>query len=154
MTTTIPNKIEKQIELKAPLDRVWKAVTDAQEFGAWFGVKLEGQFRAGEPIQGKFTNAKYSHVTMNLTVKEITPKTAFSFTWIPFGIDREYDYSKEDPTLVKFTFEATPTGTLLRVTEEGFDHVPLVRRAKAFEMNEMGWGIQMKQIEEYLKNAA
>ncbi len=154
MSATIPNKIEKQIELKAPLERVWKAVTDAREFGAWFGVKLEGQFQPGKPIEGKFTNEKYAHVTMKVTVKEISPMATFSFTWIPFGIDPEYDYSKEDPTLVKFTFEPTASGTLLRVTEEGFDHVPLVRRAKAFEMNTMGWGIQMKQIEEYLKNGA
>ncbi|MGH7280185.1 MAG: SRPBCC family protein [Polyangiaceae bacterium] len=154
MSTTVPNKIEKQIELKAPLGRVWKAVTDAQEFGAWFGVKLEGQFQAGKQIEGKLKSERYGDLTMKVTVKEISPKTAFSFTWIPFGIDPEYDYSKEDPTLVKFTFETTPTGTLLRVTEEGFDHVPLVRRAKAFESNVQGWAIQMKQIEEYLKNAA
>src|SRR5215472_16548985 len=147
MTTSVPDKIEKQIELKAPVDRVWKAVTDAREFGAWFGVKLEGQFEAGQPIQGKFKSEKYGHVTMKVTVKDISPKTSFSFTWTPYGIDPAYDYSKEDPTLVKFTLEPTTNGTLLRVTEEGFDHVPLVRRAKAFEMNTMGWGIQMKQIE-------
>ena len=91
---------------------------------------------------------------MKVTVKKIRPRPRSRSRGSDSEIDPEYDYSKEDPTLVKFTLRNRPTGTLLRVTEEGFDHVPLVRRAKAFEMNTMGWGIQMKQIEEYLKNAA
>lgn len=152
MAAEIPNKIEKEIELNAPLDRVWAAVTEARRFSAWFGVNLKGEFRAGAAIEGNITSAGYEHFVMKVTVKEITPQTRFSFLWIPHAIDTSVDYSKEEPTLVTFTFEPTEKGTRLRVTEEGFDHVPLVRRAKAFEGNSKGWEIQMKNVAEYLEN--
>ncbi len=159
--TTVPDKIEKQIQLKAARSRVWKAITDAQEFGAWFGVKLEGQFAPMSEIKGKMTNkpsehskvADFDHVVFRLTVQKIEPQRLFSFHWIPFAIEKGVDYSNEEPTLVEFVLEEKNGGTLLTVTESGFDHVPLARRARAFEMNSMGWGIQVTRIEKYLENA-
>jgi uncharacterized protein YndB with AHSA1/START domain len=150
--TTVPDKIEKQIQLKAPRSRVWRAITDAKEFGSWFGVKLEGQFAAGRPIEGMVTY-KNEPLVFKMTIDRIEPEHLFSFHWIPFGVDKRIDYSKEDPTLVELTLEEKNGGTLLTVVESGFDHVPLARRAKAFEMNSQGWGIQMTQIEKYLENA-
>jgi uncharacterized protein YndB with AHSA1/START domain len=150
--TTVPDKIEKQIQLKAPRSRVWKAITDAREFGIWFEVKLEGQFAAGRPIQGIITY-KNEPLTFKMTVARIEPEHLFSFHWHPFGIDKNVDYSHEKPTLVEFILEEKDGGTLLKVVESGFDHVPLARRAKAFEMNDMGWGIQVTRIEKYLENA-
>jgi uncharacterized protein YndB with AHSA1/START domain len=150
--TTAHNQIEKRIQLKAPRSRVWKAITDAREFGSWFGVKLEGQFAAGQPIEGIVTY-KNEPLVFKMTVDRIEPEHLFSFHWIPFGVEKGVDYSKEDPTLVEFTLEEKNGGTLLKVVESGFDHVPLARRAKAFEMNSQGWGIQMTQIEKYLENA-
>jgi uncharacterized protein YndB with AHSA1/START domain len=149
----IPDRIEKQIELRAPRSRVWKALTTAAQFGAWFGVKLEGEFAAKKQILGKITARGYEHVTMTVTVEEIEPQHTFSFRWIPYGIEPGVDYSSEKPTLVEFKLEELGSGTLLKVTESGFDQVPLARRAKAFEMNDSGWAQQMKQIAEYLKHA-
>ncbi|MEO7111568.1 MAG: SRPBCC family protein [Polyangiaceae bacterium] len=149
--TTVPNRIEKQIQLKAPRSRVWRAITNAKEFGTWFEVKLDGELAAGQPIEGTVI-FKNEPMTFKMTVDRIEPEHLFSFRWIPFGIDKTVDYSSEEPTLVEFTLEEKDGGTLLKVVESGFDHVALNRRAKAFEMNSMGWGIQMTRIEKYLEN--
>jgi uncharacterized protein YndB with AHSA1/START domain len=147
------NRIEKQIELRAPRARVWKALTTAQQFGAWFGVKLDGEFAPKRKISGKLTIKGYHHLTLSVTVEKIEPEHTFSFHWNPFALDAGVDYSSEKPTLVEFSLQDAGSGTLLKVVETGFDQLPLARRAKAFEMNEEGWAEQMKQIEEYLKHA-
>jgi uncharacterized protein YndB with AHSA1/START domain len=149
----VANRIEKQIELRAPRARVWKALTSAQQFGAWFGVKLEGEFAPKQKISGKITIKGFEHLTMSVTVDKIEPEHSFSFHWNPFAIEAGVDYSLEKPTLVEFSLRETGKGTLLKVVETGFDHLPLARRAKAFEMNEKGWAEQMQQIEEYLRHA-
>ena len=143
-------RIEKRIELKAPLSRVWRALTDHREFGEWFGVKLQGPFVAGELAQGQITIRGYEHVRWQAVVQKIEPETLFSFTWHPYGIDAKVDYSKETPTLVEFRLQKTTTGTLLVVSESGFDQVPADRRAEAFRMNDGGWTEQMKNIESHV----
>jgi uncharacterized protein YndB with AHSA1/START domain len=148
------DRIEKRIELKAPVGRVWKALTDYREFGEWFRVKLEGPFVPGQTSRGNITYPGYEHVKWEAVVQKMEPEKLFSFTWHPYGIDPKVDYSKETPTLVEFRLEKTPTGTMLVLTETGFDKVPAHRRAEAFRANEGGWSEQMKNIESYLaKNA-
>jgi uncharacterized protein YndB with AHSA1/START domain len=144
------DRIEKRVELKAPVSRVWRALTDHREFGDWFKVKLEGPFVAGEVARGQITLPGYEHVQMQVTVVAIEPERLFSFTWIPYGIDPKVDYSKETPTLVEFRLAKSSVGTLLEVTESGFDKVPSERRDEAFRMNENGWAQQMKNIESYV----
>ncbi len=144
------DKIEKRIELKAPVSRVWRAITDYREFGEWFRVKLEGPFVAGQVSTGHITYPGYEHVQWNAVVQKIEPERLFSFTWHPYGIDPKVDYSKETPTLVEFKLEKIATGTLLVLTESGFDKVPSGRRAEAFLKNDGGWTEQMKNIEKYV----
>jgi uncharacterized protein YndB with AHSA1/START domain len=144
------DRIEKRIELKAPVSRVWRALTDYREFGDWFKVKLEGPFVAGEVARGQITHPGYEHVQMQMVVQKIEPERLFSFTWHPYGIDSKADYSKETPTLVEFRLEKSAVGTLLEVTESGFDMVPKERRDEAFRMNDNGWAQQMKNIESYV----
>ena len=144
------DRIEKRIELKAPVSRVWRALTDYREFGDWFKVKLEGPFVAGEVARGQITHSGYEHVQMQMLVQTIEPERLFSFTWHPYGIDPKVDYSKETPTLVEFRLEKSAVGTLLEVTESGFDKVPKERRDEAFRMNDNGWAQQMKNIESYV----
>jgi uncharacterized protein YndB with AHSA1/START domain len=144
------DRIEKRIELKAPVSRVWRAITDYREFGDWFKVKLEGPFVAGEVARGQITLPGYEHVQMQVVVQKIEPERLFSFTWIPYGIDPKVDYSKETPTLVEFRLEKSSVGTLLEVTESGFDKVPKERRDEAFRMNDNGWAQQVKNIESYV----
>ncbi len=148
------DRIEKSIELRAPVARVWRALTDHKAFGTWFRVRLEGPFVPGQVSRGQITHPGYEHIKWESVVQKMEPERLFSFTWHPYAIDPNEDYSKEPPTLVEFTLEKTPTGTLLRVVESGFDKIPAKRRAEAFRMNEGGWAAQMKNIELYVGQAA
>src|ERR1700722_15157582 len=140
------DRIEKRIELAAPVSRVWRALTDYREFGAWFRVELEGPFVPGQIARGRITHPGYEHVIWQATVQKIEPERLFSFTWRPYAIDPNVDYSHEEPTLVEFRLEPTPGGTLLSTPESGFDKIPAGRRAEAFRMNERGWAAQLENI--------
>lgn len=144
------DRIEKQIELKAPVSRVWRALTDHREFGEWFRVKLDGPFEPGKVSRGQITFPGYEHLKWEAVVQKMEPERLFSFTWHPYAIDPKMDYSKEPSTLVEFRLEKTKNGTLLRLTESGFDKLPSNRRLEAFRMNDSGWTQQMKSIEEHV----
>jgi uncharacterized protein YndB with AHSA1/START domain len=144
------DRIEKRIELKAPLSRVWRALTDHREFGLWFRVKLDGPFVPGQASRGWITYPGYEHLKWEAVVQKMEPERLFSFTWHPYAVDPKMDYSKEPPTLVEFRLEKTPAGTLLTVTESGFDKIPAGRRPEAFRMNEGGWTAQIRNIENYV----
>jgi len=145
------NVIEKQIELNAPLSRVWRALTDYREFGEWFRVKLDGPFVAGEISTGHITYPGYEHLKWEAVVQKMEPERLFSFTWHPYAVDPKVDYSKEPATLVEFRLEPKNKGTLLYLTESGFDALPKDRRFEAFRMNEDGWTEQVTNIENHLK---
>jgi uncharacterized protein YndB with AHSA1/START domain len=160
MSTT--DKIEKKIQLKAPLARVWGAISDAKQFGTWFGVDFDGPFVAGKRMTGRIVPTKvdpevaahqkpYEGRAFDFTVDRIEPERLFSFRWHPAAVEEGYDYSKEETTLVVFELEAKDGGTLLRVTESGFDKVPAERRAKAFQMNEGGWEAQTRLVQKYVE---
>ena len=144
------NRVENRIELKAPVARVWRALTDYREFGEWFRVKLDGPFVAGETSRGHITHPGYEHVKWEAVVQKMEAERLFSFTWHPYAIDPKIDYSKETPTLVEFRLEKTASGTLLTVTESGFDKIPVGRREEALRKNEGGWTAQMKNVESYV----
>jgi uncharacterized protein YndB with AHSA1/START domain len=148
------DRIEKRIELKAPISRVWRALTDYKEFGEWFRVKLEGPFAVGQVSRGQITYPGYEHVKWQAHVEKMEPEWLFSFTW-PHAkslakADYSPDYSKEPTTLVEFRLEKTTNGTLLVVTESGFDKLPSDRWEKAYRGNEGGWTEQMKNIDDYV----
>ena len=144
------NRIEKRIELKAPVARVWRALTDYREFGEWFRVKLEGPFVTGQVLRGHITYPGCEHIKWEVEVQKMEPERLFSFTWHPYAVDPKTDYSKETPTLVEFRLEKTGNGTLLVLTESGFDKIPSERRLEAFRMNDGGWTEQMKNVESYV----
>ena len=144
-------QIEKQIEIAAPVSRVWRALTDYRQFGEWFLVKMDGPFVAGKPIGGQITHPGYEHLRMEIVIKAIEPETFFSYTWHPYAVDPKVDYTKEASTLVEFRLQATAGGTLLTVTESGFEKIPSERRAEAFLRNDGGWKQQMKNIEAYVR---
>jgi uncharacterized protein YndB with AHSA1/START domain len=143
------HRIEKRIELKASVSRVWRALTDYREFGEWFRVKLDGPFVPGQVSRGYLTYPGYEHLKWEAVVQKMEPERLFSFTWHPSAIDPKMDYSKETPTLVEFRLEKTTNGTLLLLTESGFDKIPGDRRLEAFRMNDGGWTEQMKNIENH-----
>lgn len=148
------DQIEKRIELKAPVSRVWRALTDYREFGEWFRVKLEGPFVPGQVAIGKITWPGYEHLTWRATVQAMEPQHLFSFTWHPYSVDPAIDYSTETPTLVEFRLEEIPQGTLLTLTESGFDKIPEHRRNEAFLRNDGGWTQQMKNIETHVSETS
>ncbi len=144
------NQFEKSIEITAPVQRVWLALTDSRQFGEWFRVKIDGPFVAGQPVMGELTVPGYEHLKMEMQIKKIEPTSYFAYTWHPYAIDPKVDYSHETPTLVEFRLEKTPVGTLLTVTESGFENLPRERYADAFRMNSHGWEQQLKQIGAYV----
>lgn len=145
-----PDRIERSADLTAPVSRVWRAVTDHAEFGAWFGVNLEGPFKVGEEAHGPITSPGYEHVIWRAVIQAIDPEQYFAFTWHPYAIDPKFDYSEEIPTLVEFRLDPVPAGTRLTLTESGFNDLPDDRRKEAFPNHEKGWTQQMKNIEAYL----
>jgi uncharacterized protein YndB with AHSA1/START domain len=146
----MPDRIEKRIALSAPVSRVWRALTDYCEFGTWFRVKLEGPFVPGQLAQGFITWPGYEHLRWQAVIQKMEPERLFSFTWHPYAVDPQQDYSRETPTLVEFHLEKTPAGTLLTLTESGFDKLPAHRIAEALRMNDAGWSTQMKNIETHV----
>ena len=155
------DRIEKNVTLRAPRERVWKALTEAKQFGAWFGVELDGPFVAGQPVTGRIIPTKvdpevaklqepYRGLAFEWAIERIEPMDVFAFRWHPFAIERDVDYRHEPTTLVMFELGDAPGGTSLRITESGFDRIPLERRAKAFAANEGGWAKQAELIARYL----
>src|ERR1700722_5760249 len=155
------DRIEKRILLRAPQDRVWRAISDATEFGNWFGVEFEGGFAPGARMKGRIKptvadsegakrKEKCGGMPMAFFVERVEPMSLFAFRWHPFAIDPSVDYLNEPMTLVTFNLEPADGGTLLTVVETGFDSIPLARRADAFEANEEGWEMMVTVLEKYL----
>jgi uncharacterized protein YndB with AHSA1/START domain len=152
------NTIEKRIELKASVARVWRALTDYREFGEWFRVALEAPFVPGHVARGRILHPGYEHIVWEAVIEKMEPEHLFSFTWAQVKHhDKEHyssDYSQAPRTLVEFRLEETPTGTLLTLTESGFENVPAEWRDSAFRGNDGGWTQQMKNIENHVTQKA
>ena len=150
ITTSSTDRIEKQITLDAPRSRVWRALTEVEQFNAWFGVSLETPFAPGAEVSGRISIRGYEHVTMTIWIETMEPERYFSFRWHPYAIEPGVDYSAEPTTLVTFTLEDAGAGTRLTIVESGFDAIPESRRAKAFSMNSKGWDGQAENIRKFL----
>jgi uncharacterized protein YndB with AHSA1/START domain len=149
MSTTLDtNRIERSVVINAPRERVWRALSSAEEFGTWFGANLKGQaFAPGQRARGQITIPGYEHVYFDVVIERIEPQKLLSYRWHPYAVDPAVDYTKEQPTLVTFTLKDAPAnGTLLTVVESGFDNVPPHRRLEAFRMNSRGWEGQIDNI--------
>ncbi|OBI21576.1 vanillate O-demethylase oxidoreductase VanB [Mycobacterium sp. E2327] len=154
------DRIQKQVVLRAPLDRVWRAITDAEQFGRWFGVRFDGPFVAGQPVSATITpttvddevakrQEPHAGVTTTWEIVAIEPRRRFTYRWQPCA--GEPDADDEPTTLVEFTLAETPDGVLLTITESGFDAIPAARRASAFEANSEGWAMQTDLVRRYLE---
>jgi uncharacterized protein YndB with AHSA1/START domain len=148
--STSTDRIEKEIVIKAPVKRVWRALTDSGEFGEWFRVKLTSPFSVGKRVSGAILHPGFEHLAWNATIEEMVPERLFSWRWHPHAIDPKKDYSHEPTTLVVFELSEVPGGTLLKVTESGFDGIPLERRQNAYRGNSEGWAIQVGNVERYV----
>jgi uncharacterized protein YndB with AHSA1/START domain len=159
------DRIEKRIVLQAPLARVWRAISDATQFGSWFGVAFDGPFAGGARLTGKIVPTTVDPAVAKLqephrgqpfefSVARIEPPRRISFRWHPYAIDPKTDYSKEPMTLIVFELQEVAEGVQLTITESGFDRIPLERRAEAFKANEGGWEHQTQLIKKYLEQQA
>ena len=153
MVVTGTDRIEKDMVLRAPRSRVWRALTDVREFGKWFGVEMKDTFTPGAPARGRSTYPGYEHLIVEFHVERMEPECLFSFRWHPYAVDAKQDYANEPTTLVVFELEEVPQGTRLKVTESGFDQIPRARRDEAFRMNSQGWAEQAESIARYVTQA-
>jgi uncharacterized protein YndB with AHSA1/START domain len=144
------DRIEKTIVLRAPRSRVWRALAHADEFGAWFGVALEGAFAPGARLTGRITTPGHEHLTIEIAVEQVQPEELLSYRWHPYAFEPGVDYAHEPTTLVEFHLAEVAGGTQLTVVESGFDRIPLARRATAFRMNDQGWAEQITNIARYV----
>lgn len=151
------DRIEKSVLLRAPLDRVWSAISDSAQFGRWFGMRFDGPFVAGATVRGVIapttvdeevarTQEPYAGMADNWEIVAVEPRHRFAYRWHPFGVES----AGEPTTLVEFTLDETPDGVLLRITESGFDAIPAERRSAAFEANDAGWSAQVELVQKYL----
>jgi uncharacterized protein YndB with AHSA1/START domain len=161
----IPDRLEKRMVLRAPRERVWRAISEARQFGTWFGVELDGEFSAGTRLTGRIAPTKvdlevaklqqpYVGFAIEFHIERIEPMSLFSFRWHPYAIELDTDYAAEPTTLVEFRLEEVAQGTLLTISESGFSRIPLERRARAFTSNEGGWTHQLKLIGKYLDQSS
>jgi uncharacterized protein YndB with AHSA1/START domain len=152
--STSTDRIERKVLIKATRARVWRAVSDAAEFGAWFGVDFKGKtFAAGKSVQGKITYPGYEHLTMEVLIDRVVPERLLSWRWHPAAIDPAVDYSLEPTTLVVFELEEVDGGVMLSVVESGLDKIPLERRATVLRLNSSGWDAQMENIKKHVAKA-
>ncbi|OBH48445.1 SRPBCC family protein [Mycobacterium mantenii] len=156
-------KIEKHVVLHAPLDRVWRAISDADEFGRWFGVRFDGPFVAGTSVtaaisptvvDSEVAKRQETHAGVQSTwqIVAIEPQRRFAYRWHPFAVDPDVDYDREPTTLVEFTLSEQPDGVLLTITESGFEAIPEARRGPSFEANGEGWAIQTTLVRRYVED--
>jgi uncharacterized protein YndB with AHSA1/START domain len=155
------DRIEKEVVLRAPLERVWRAISDVDEFGQWFGVRFDGPFVAGTSVTGVIrpttvdhdvARAQEPHAGKSDTwqIVAVEPQRRLAFRWHPYAVEPGTDYSQEPTTLVEFTLAETSDGVVLRIVESGFDKIPVERRATAFEHNSEGWAKQTELVRKYL----
>jgi uncharacterized protein YndB with AHSA1/START domain len=160
----ITDQIKKTILLRAPIARVWRALSNASEFGTWFGMKVDGEFAPGAVLRGVITattvdaevaeaQKPYEGKPFEIRIERMEPERLFSMRWHPHAVDLQTDYSAEPTTLVEFALEQVADGVMLTVTESGFDNIPLERRAKAFTENEQGWSMMVRMLEKYVVHA-
>jgi uncharacterized protein YndB with AHSA1/START domain len=147
----ITDRIEKRFEVRATRARVWRALADAEEFGAWFGMKLDRPFAAGAVVHGRITTKGYEHVTLEMRIETIEPEHYLAYRWHPGAVDPAVDYSAEPTTLVEFRLKEIPGGTEITIVESGFDRLPATRRVEAFRMNESGWTGQSRKLAAYVE---
>jgi uncharacterized protein YndB with AHSA1/START domain len=156
------DRIEKQILLHAPLERVWSAISDSAQFGTWFGVAFDGPFVAGARLTAKIVpttvdpevaklQTPHAGKTFDFWVERIEPLRHISFRWHPGAVEPGVEYAKEPTTLIVFELQPLADSVQLRITESGFDDIPLARRAKAFAANDGGWAHQMILVKKYLE---
>lgn len=151
MMTDELSRIDRTIDVNAPPDRVWRALTTAGDLGAWFQVSIEGEITPGAELWMTSKYPGYEGQRFIVKVTEMTPPRRFAWQWHPGAVDPAVDYSREPWTTVTFTLEPSGRGTRLTVSETGFNEVSLARRAKVYQDNSQGWTEVLVWIQKYVE---
>ena len=146
-------RIDREIEIQAPPERVWRALTNAEELSAWFHVKIEGEITAGGDVWMTSVHPEHAGQRWPVRIVELTPPRRVVWHWHPGAVDPAVDYSREPQTTVTFTLERSGQGTRLSVSETGFDRISLERRAKALSDNSQGWTEVLVWLQKYVEAA-
>lgn len=146
--------IVKVVELRAPVSRVWRALSDHREFGQWFRVKLDGPFMPGALSTGKMTYPGYEHYPWLAVVERIEHERLLAFRWHDFDEKSGVEVAEQATTLVEFELEPIPGGTRLTITESGFEALPDHRRLEVLRGNTDGWNIQADNIAAHVTTSA
>ena len=147
------SRIDRTIEIQAPPERVWRALTDATELSQWFRVTIEGTLEPGQAVWMTSVTPSHAGQRFRVQIVEMTPPHRVVWQWDPGEVDPTIDYSREPHTTVTFTLERTQRGTKLSVSETGFDRIALARRAKVFADNSQGWTEVIVWLQTYVEAA-
>ncbi len=140
------DRIEKVVDLKAPVARVWSALTDHREFGEWFRVSLDGPFQVGALTTGRMTFPGCEHMKWESVTEELVEERLFAFSWPPSAIDPDTEYDVGAKVVVEFRLQAIYGGTRLTIVESGFLQFPESKRLEVLRSNQEGWNIQAQHI--------
>jgi uncharacterized protein YndB with AHSA1/START domain len=151
MSQSDQDRIEKTVDLAAPVSRVWRALTDYEEFGQWFRVRLDGPFEEGKTTTGNITYPGHEHVKWESLTERMEHERLFAFSWPPSAVDPETTYDANAKVLVEFRLQPTDNGTRLTITESGFLQFPESKRLQILRSNQEGWDIQGRNIIEYVE---
>jgi uncharacterized protein YndB with AHSA1/START domain len=145
------DRIEKVVDLAAPVSRVWQALSDYHEFGEWFRVELDGPFEPGEVSTGKMTFPDSEGLPWPVLVDRMEPERLFSFRW---NLEEAADAANQQTMLVEFRLEETAVGTRLTITESGFSAIPESRRIEMLRQCDWGWDVQSRNIAVYIASGS
>ena len=139
------DRIEKTTLIRAPIDKVWRAISDFREFGAWFKVDLDQPFVEGERSTGKMTYPGFEGFPWLAWVTVVDEPHRLAFEWTP-GEEVPEDPGTAPRTLVEFRLQPEGDGTRLHIVESGFDALPKGMRESALRSNNEGWDIQTENL--------
>lgn len=146
------DRIEKIVDLAAPLSRVWRALTDHREFGQWFRVRLDGPFELGARTTGNITYPGYEHVQWESTTERMDHERVFAFSWPPSAVDPDTAYPDDAKVMVEFWLEPGEKGTRLTIVESGFLQFPESKRLEVLRSNRQGWDLQADNIANHVQD--
>lgn len=151
MTVGELSRIDRTIEIQAPPERVWQALTNTDELSAWFQVTIEGDIAPDREVWMTSVHPQHAGQRFRVHVTEMTPPRRLAWQWHPGEIDPSVDYSLEPRTTVTFVLEPSARGTRLVVSETGFDAIALARRAKVYGDNRQGWAEVLVWLQKYVE---
>jgi uncharacterized protein YndB with AHSA1/START domain len=143
------DRIEKSFVVKAPVSRVWEALSDHRQFGQWFRVALDQPYEVGGRSTGQMTEPGYEQYKWRAVIEALEPERRLAFRWV--HSDTPEAPKDEDPmTLVEFRLVAKGDATEVTITESGFEALPDAKRGEALRSNAEGWDIQAGNLVDYL----